>query len=195
MIITDNYQQESYFESIIDSGYPMVFSINQDGQLVANNYWTSDFYIAYFRGNWYASNNEKKGSSQESTYENLQLFAYADKLYMEYLGNGRSEVSGSKMPLDKDTHSFLIYCHKMALVMVVADGSKTDTVIISGFRATRDVWRFLFISLCAMIRQHDAAAAEEIEAFWAKDKEDPVLDPSKVIKPNIFEKEISSHGP
>ena len=49
----------------------------------------------------------------------------------------------------------LLFCKGMKIGLIVADGSKSSTIMMEEFRATRKMWKLLLISTCAMIRHYD----------------------------------------
>ena len=186
MIITDKEKLESYFEDIVSAKHPLIFNINEDGQLVLENSWNCNLCLAYIRGDWFASGFEKDGKAKTKNKIPQQLLAIGKKLYMESKGNGKYEVATPNIPISKENHTFLLFCHGMQIGMVIADGSKSSTVLVEEFRTTRNMWKLLLLSICAMIRQYDSNAADEIEGFWNLMEEDPVVDPKKIAKVSIF---------
>ena len=90
---------------------------------------------------------------------------------------------------------FLALLNGIQFGMVVADGSKSSAVLLEEFRASRKMWKLLLLSTCAMIRQYDINAADEIEEFWNLPEEDPVVDPKEIAKVSIFDNEKTSYGP
>lgn len=195
MIITNKETLESYCEDMISSKHPMLFHINEDGQLVLENHWSCDLFLAYIRGDWVASGFEKDGKAKFNNKVQQHLFAIGNKLYMEPTGTGKYEVATPNIPLSKAHHSFLLFCHGMQIGMVIADGSKSSTVLMEEFRTSRNMWKLLLLSICAMIRQYDNNAADEIEGFWNLSEEEPVVDPKKIAKTSIFHNEKTSYGP
>ena len=57
----------------------------------------------------------------------------------------------------------------------MADGSKSDTVFTEEFEANHSLWKMFLMSICAMIRQHNSEAANEIEEFWKTNDEEPAF--------------------
>ena len=186
MIITDKETIESYCEDILAAKRPIIFYINEDDQLVLENCWNCDLFLAYIKGDWFASGFEKDGKTKKKEGGPQQLFAIGNKLYMESKGTGKYEVATPKIPLSKENHTLLLFCHGMQIGMVIADGGKSGTVLMEEFRTTRNMWKLLLLSTCAMIRQYDSNAADEIEGFWDIFEEDPVVDPKKIAKVSIF---------
>jgi len=185
MIITDRKQWAAALEEITSCDQPLLFGINEKGQLTLKNHWESDLYLAYFRGHWYASANEKKDGSENRFKIAHDLFAYGDGQYCEYLGPGGSEYASKDIPLDAETHSFLIFYHDRSLQLLIADGSRSGKIITEAFPANHHLWKFLVVVMCAMIQAYDADAAREIKDFWNYDKEKPEFEPKK-IKKNVF---------
>lgn len=188
MIITDKEELESYCEDIVTAKHPIIFNINEDGQLVLENGWSCSLFVAYIRGDWFASGFEKDGKVKIKNKVPQQIFAIGNKLYMEAKGTRKYEVAAPNIPLSKENHTFLLFCHGMQIGVVIADGSKSSTVLVEEFRATRNMWKLLLLSVIAMIQQHDNNAADEIEGFWGLPEEDPVVDPKKIVKVSIFDK-------
>lgn len=175
MLVTNKEEQKMCMEEIVGCKNPMLFGINAEKKLVLQNHWTSDLYLAYFGGNWYASNGEKQGGSKYRKLDPHLFFAYGDGLYLEPKGKGKMEASASNIKLSEDTHSFLLFYQNKILGIVVADGSKSDTVFTEEFEATHCLWKMFLMSICAMIRQHNSEAANEIEEFWNTNDEAPAF--------------------
>jgi len=194
MIITDKETLESYFEDVLTAKRPMVLNINEDGQLVLESCWSCDLFLVYVRGNWYASAFERDGKPKTHNKGPQRLFVMANKLYMESKDKWKYEVSAPNIPLSKENQTFLLFCRGMQIGMVIGDGSKSSTVLIEEFRTSRNMWKLLLLSTCAMIRQCDKHAADEIEEFWNLLEEEPVVNPKKIAKVSIFENEKTSYG-
>ena len=195
MIIKGRDKLETYYEDIMDSKNPLAFTINENENLALEDCWESNLFLCYIRGNWYASNLEQKGGSENRKIGPHQFFFIGNKLYLEAKTMEEAELAAPAIPLSDNHVTFLLFCKGMKIGLIVADGSKTSTIMMEEFRATRKMWKLLLISTCAMIRQHDYDAADEIETFWSVREEDPVLDPKKVAKVSIFANEITSYGP
>ena len=65
MIIKGRDKLETYYEDIMDSKNPLAFTINENENLALEDCWESNLFLCYIRGNWYASNLEKKGGSKD----------------------------------------------------------------------------------------------------------------------------------
>lgn len=185
MIIRDKKQWHAGLEEITGCDQPLLFGINTEGQLILKNHWESDLFLAYFRGSWYASANEKKGGSENRPKITHDLFAYGDGQYCEYLGPAGSEYASADLPLSDGTHSFLLFYHDRSLQILIADGSRSDKIITAAFPANHHMWKFLVVVMCAMIQAYDSDAAKEIKDFWNYEKEKPEFEPKK-IKKNVF---------
>ena len=194
MIISKD-ESDICLESIIDSSYPMFFGIDNDNLLLLQNHWTSNLYLAYFKGIWYASNCDTTGASKFRPKGPQVFFAYGDGVYLEAKGKFKSERAEANIPLSAGTHSYLLVFYNKKIGVVIADGRRSETVIMEEFDATHGLWKILLLSFCSMIRQHDSTASNEIEEFFNICKEEPILEkPEKIRKPNVFEKEMASCG-
>lgn len=171
MLVTNKEEQKTYIEEMMECKNPIQFGINDKQQLVLQNHWASDLYVAYFSGRWYASNGENKGCSKYADKDPHIFFAYGDGLYLEPKGKSSMEVTAHDIQLTEKAFSCLLFCHNKTLGIVVADGSKYSTVITEEFCANHSLWKLLLMSICAMIRQHDQDAANEIELFWRSGNE------------------------
>ena len=186
MIIKDNAEINTKLEDMYSTNKALFIHHKKNGNIAIQNYKESSFYLAYFNGQWYSAKNKKKGGSQYRNTEDFLMIALDNIWYLEPKGNNLAEFSTPKRPLSKDHHAFIIFCFKMRLYIVVADGSKSENFIFEEFCATPNMWKFLFMSVCAMIRQYDSSSADEIEEFWKEEIADPVLDPKNVTKRCIF---------
>lgn len=195
MIIKGRETLEAYHEEIMTSKNPLAFIINENENLALLDNWESNLFLCYIRGKWYASNLEKKGGSENRRSAPHEVFFIGSKLYLEAKKGDQAELTAPAIPLSEDHVTLLLFCKGMKIGLIIADGSKSSTIMMEEFRATRTMWKLLLISTCAMIRQHDHDAADEIEAFWSVREEDPVLDPKKVAKVSIFANEMTSYGP
>lgn len=186
MLIKDESEITEKIEDIYSSQKALFLYYHESGNLVIQNRWESSFYLAYLDGHWYSSCNKKKGGSDNRRVGNFLILALDNIWYIAPRKRNLAEFSTPKSPLSKDHHTFILFCHKMKLYLIAADGTKTETFIYEEFHATPKLWKILFMSVCAMIRQYDSASADDIEDFWKDDIADPVLDPKKEIKPCIF---------
>ena len=176
MIIKDRKEQGVYWDKIIACDSPLMFNINEDGQLSLSNSWTSDLFLAFFRGQWYASGGEEKGGSENRFMGNHQLFAYGNGYYYEYKGVIGAEVAGKDMSLTNNTQSFLLYYHDNTIQLLIVDGNKSKNIASMAVPATHESWKLLVIIMCALIERYNADAAKEIREFWNYDVKKPVFD-------------------
>lgn len=129
-------------------------------------------YIAYVKGEWYASNNYGHSSSCKIPDAGIHLFSCVKNEYKECIPDVGIEISTHKLALSKDIHNFVLFLGGTNFRLIVADGSKSGCVLIMDAPASPSSCKTLVMAICAMIGQYNPTAAAEIESFWYSNSED-----------------------
>lgn len=154
------------------------YRILPTGELHINNFFRSYVFLAYVRGNWFASHGMRKGSSMAIPEEGVDLFAYGnDSIWIRNEDN-QVDVADSVLPLEESTHAVLFAFSGKAYDVIIADGSKCSAVVATKIKKTAENTSFLIMALTSMIRQYDEKAADDILKFWFRNN-DSEMDASK----------------
>ena len=78
MIIKDNHMKMKALDAISGAKDCAYFRILPTGELQINNRFKSYVFLAYVRGNWFASYGTRKNSSIEIPEQGINLFAYGN---------------------------------------------------------------------------------------------------------------------
>jgi hypothetical protein len=170
MIITDNHMKYKTLDTIAESKDCTYYRILSTGELLINNLFKSYVYLAYVRGNWFASFGTRKGASVAIPENGLDLFAYGNNSLWIQTSDNDVDLSTPVIPLDQNTRVMLFAFSGKAYDLVIADGSKYRTTISTWVKKTTDNTAFLIMALTAMIRQYDEQSADEILKFWFQPK-------------------------
>lgn len=166
MIIKDNHMKMKALDAISGAKDCAYFRILPTGELQINNRFKSYVFLAYVRGNWFASYGMRKSSSIEIPEQGINLFAYGDNSIWIQNNEKDVDVSTSILPLDESTKVVLFAFTGKSYDVIIADGSKYSTVISTYFKKTPENTLFLIMALTSMIRQYDEKAADDILKFW-----------------------------
>lgn len=166
MIINDNHMKMKALDAISGAKDCAYFRILPTGELQINNHFKSYVFLAYVRGNWFASYGMRKSSSVEIPEQGINLFAYGDNSIWIQNNENNVDVSTSVLPLDESTHAILFAFYKKEFMVIIADGSKFSNVISTYVKKTPENTLFLIMALTSMIRQYDEKAADDILKFW-----------------------------
>ena len=172
MIVKDDLEITYYDEYYFNSRHTMHFRIFDTGELLVRDRKVSSFYIAYVRGEWYASNNNGQAASCKIPNTGIHLFSCAKNEYREYIADIGVEIATHKLALSKDVHNFVLFLNGTYFRMIVADGSKANGVLIMDAHASSNSCQALVMAICAMIGQYSPTAASEIESFWYSNSEE-----------------------
>ena len=166
MIIKDNHMKMKALDAISGAKDCTYFRISPTGELQINNRFKSYVFLAYVRGNWFASYGMRKSSSIEIPEQGINLFAYGNNSIWIQNNEKDVDVSTSILPLDESTKVVLFAFTGKSYDVIIADGSKYSTVISTYFKKTPENTLFLIMALTSMIRQYDEKAADDILRFW-----------------------------
>lgn len=166
MIINDNHMKMKALDAISGAKDCAYFRILPTGELQINNHFKSYVFLAYVRGNWFASYGMRKNSSIEIPEQGINLFAYGNNSIWIQNNEKDVDVSTSILPLDESTKVVLFAFTGKSYDVIIADGSKYSTVISTYFKKTPENTLFLIMALTSMIRQYDDKAADDIVQFW-----------------------------
>ena len=166
MIIKDNHMKMKALDAISGAKDCAYFRILPTGELQINNRFKSYVFLAYVRGNWFASYGMRKNSSIEIPEQGINLFAYGNNSIWIQNNEKDVDVSTSILPLDESTKVVLFAFTGKSYDVIIADGSKYSTVISTYFKKTPENTLFLIMALTSMIRQYDEKAADDILRFW-----------------------------
>ena len=166
MIIKDNHMKMKALDAISGAKDCAYFRILPTGELQINNRFKSYVFLAYVRGNWFASYGMRKSSSIEIPDQGINLFAYGNNSIWIQNNEKDVDVSTSILPLDESTQVVLFAFTGKSYDVIIADGSKYNTVISTYFKKTPENTLFLIMTLTSMIRQYDDKAADDILQFW-----------------------------
>ena len=172
MIIKNDLELAYFDEYYLQSKYTMRFGVFNTGDLTFRAERTTNFYIAYVRDEWYASNNYGHSSSCKIPDAGIHLFSCAKNEYKECIPDVGIEISTHKLALSKDIHNFVLFLGGTNFRLIVADGSKSGCVLIMDAPASPSSCKTLAMAICAMIGQYNPTAAAEIESFWYSNSED-----------------------
>ena len=166
MIIKDNHMKMKALDAISGAKDCAYFRILPTGELQINNRFKSYVFLAYVRGNWFASYGMRKSSSIEIPEQGINLFAYGNNSIWIQNTEKDVDVSTSILPLDESTKVVLFAFTGKSYDVIIADGSKYSTVISTYFKKTPENTLFLIMALTSMIQQYDEKAADDILQFW-----------------------------
>lgn len=166
MIINDNHMKMKALDAISGAKDCAYFRILPTGELQINNHFKSYIFLAYVRGNWFASYGMRKSASMEIPQKGLDLFVYGDNSIWIQNNENNVDVSTSVLPLDESTRVVLFAFTGKTYDIIIADGSKYATVISTYVKKTQENTLFLIMALTSMIRQYDDKAADDILQFW-----------------------------
>ena len=166
MIIKDNHMKIKALDTISGAKDCAYFRILPTGELQINNRFKSYVFLAYVRGNWFASYGMRKSASMEIPETGLDLFVYGDNSIWIQNNENNVDVSTSVLPLDESTRVVLFAFTGKTYDIIIADGSKYATVISTYVKKTLENTLFLIMALTSMIRQYDDKAADDILQFW-----------------------------
>lgn len=155
MIITNKKVKEKSLEAISKAKDCAYFRILQTGELLINNYFKSHVFLAYVRGHWFASYGNRKGASIEIPENGLDLFAYGDNSIWVQNNDNVVDISTPVIPLDENTCVVLFTFTWNGYDVIIADGSKYNTVVSTNIKKTDRNTTFLIMTLTALIRQYD----------------------------------------
>ena len=170
MLIRDNKMKMKSLDAIANAKDCSYYRMLPTGHLLINHYFKSYVFLAYVRGNWFASYGNRKGSSMAVPENGLDLFASSNDSIWIQNEDGDIDVSTSLLPLDKSTCALLFAFSGKSYDVIIADGSKYHTVITTSIKKTDDNTAFLIMALTALIRQYDSKAADDILNFWFQKK-------------------------
>ena len=159
----------------------MHLGIYDTGELTFKHNRTCNFYIAYVRGEWYASNYYGFSSSKPIPQRGINMFCCAKNEYREYIPDKGAEIATHKLSLSKDVHNFVLFLAGTYFRLIIADGSKADCVLIMDTQANSTSCQTLVMALCAMIGQYNPTAATEIETFWYSNNEEDQYEKKKPV--------------
>ena len=166
MIITDKKIKSKSLEAISSAKDCAYYRILPTGELQINSYFKSYVFLAYVRGNWFASFGNRKGASVEIPAEGLSLFAYGNNSLWIPNDDGAVEITNPLLPLETDTHVVLFAFSGSSYSVIIADGNKYNTVISTDMKKRPENMLLLILSMAAIIRPYDEKSADEIEQFW-----------------------------
>lgn len=198
MIITDDHIIRKTLDAIASAKDCSYYRILPTGELKINNSFKSYVYLAYARGNWFASFGTRKGASMKIPEKGMDLFAYGHDSICIQTEKQEVDISNPVIPLDENTRIFLFAFSEKAYSgkaydVIIADGSRYSTVLTTCVTKTEENRSFLVMALTAMIREYDPKAADDILKFWfrkniAEDSE------NEAFHPNVFGNQDSSEA-
>ena len=165
MIINDKKVKTKFLDAIGNSKDCNYYHVLPTGELQINHGFKSYVYLAYVRGDWFASYGTRKRASITIPAEGISLFASGNNSLWLPNDNG-VEISVPGIPLGEDTHVVLFAFSGNAYNVIIADGSHHSSVITTCLKKTHENTAFLITTLTSMIRHYDDKAAEEILQFW-----------------------------
>lgn len=165
MIINDKKVKTKFLDAIGNSKDCNYYHVLPTGELQINHSFKSYVYLAYVRGELFASYGTRKRASITIPEEGVSLFAASNNSI--WLPNDTNvEISVPGMQLDESTHTVLFAFSGSMYDVIIADGSLHSSVITTSLKKTQANVAFLITTLTSMIRHHDDKAAEEILQFW-----------------------------
>lgn len=165
MIIDNKKIKSKALDAISAAKDCRFYRVLPTGELQINNSFKSYVFLAYVRGNWFASYGTRKRASIKIPEEGISLFASGNNSL--WLPNDTNvDISVPGIPLDESTHVMLFAFSGNAYDVIIADGSHHSSVVTTCLKKTRENTAFLITTLTSMIRHYDDKAAEEILQFW-----------------------------
>ena len=166
MLIHDDHIKQKTLDTIVSAKNCSYYRVLPTGELQINHYFKCHVFLAYVRGQWFASYGERKGSSAAVPEEGIGLFACTNNNIWLPCDNNNVDISSSVIPLDESTHAVLFAFSGKAYDVLIADGSKCGTMIKTNLAKSSENISFLVMALTALIRQYDDKAADDILKFW-----------------------------
>lgn len=166
MIIKDKKIKFEALEAISNSKDCSYYRMLPTGDLEINNGFKSYVFLAYVRGDWFASFGERKGASAAIPEKGLTLFVHGNNSLWIQNKNHEVDISTPVIPLDKSTQVALFAFSGKNLDVIIADGSRYSRLISTSLPHTPENKTFLIMALTSMIRQYDEKTADEILQFW-----------------------------
>ena len=170
MIIKDRKFKFEALEAISNSKDCSYYRMSPTGNLEINNGFKSYVFLAYVRGDWFASFGERKAASTAIPEKGLTLFVHGNNSLWIQNENHEVDISTPVIPLDKSTQVALFAFSGKNLDVIIADGSRYSRLISTSLPHTPENKTFLIMALASMIRQYDDKAADEILKFWFQKK-------------------------
>ena len=170
MIIDNKNIKFKVLEAISSARDSTYYRILSTGELQINHKFQSHVFLAYVRGNWFASYGQRKCVSIEIPEKGLDLFAYGNNSLWIENNNEEVDVATPVVPLDSNTRIVLFAFSGKAYDVIIADGSRCSTVISTSLPKTPENDVFLIMSMTSLIRQYDEKAADDILKFWFSKK-------------------------
>ena len=166
MIFDNEKKRKKILESIASSKGCSYYRVLPTGELSINNKFVSHVFLAYVRGNWFATYGLRTDASISIPEAGIPLFAYGNDSVWIPTEDDKVDIANSVLPLEENTHFVLFTFSGKGYDVIIADGSKYNAPISISMENTKETTRFLAMTLTSLIREYDAKAADEIFSFW-----------------------------
>lgn len=194
MIVDNKNIKFKVLEAISSARDCTYYRILSTGELQINHKFQSHVFLVYVRGNWFASYGQRKRASMVIPEKGVDLFAYGNNSLWIENNNKEVDVATPVVPLDSNTQIVLFAFSGKSYDVIIADGSRYNTVISTSLPKTSENDAFLIMTMTSLIRQYDEKAADEILKFWFSKKSNN--DDTKDYRSQIqFEKKETTKEP